>query len=213
MCILHSYCLQLALSVLYHSLQCKHSVFYVLYFPFCIEVEINAKDICVCFTSFSIVKCGQDCSRSVPLCHFANHTCAFVHHTTHLCVLCQHYMCFILLHSAMQCHYTLAPLQCFVAQCTAADTVLHWVRFTAHTLVTLFAWKLENVVQKCVSDLFKTYLCAVQFRVAMHCIVCGSAAPVSVHPPATALPRPPLLIHQILETAHRGYRRRNSQTI
>ena len=109
MCILHSYCLQLALSVLYHSLQCKHSVFYVLYFPFCIEVEINAKDICVCFTSFSIVKCGQDCSRSVPPCHRADRTCAFVHRTTHLCVLCQHYMCFILLHSAMQCHYTLAP--------------------------------------------------------------------------------------------------------
>ena len=62
-----------------------------------------------------------------------------------------------------------------------------------HTLLSLslLGWsKLENVVQKCVSDLFKTYLCAVQFRVAMHCIVCGSAA-VSVHPPATALPRPP----------------------
>ena len=144
----------------------------------------------MCQMFFSIVRCGQDCSRSVPLCKRANHTCAFVHHTTHLCVLCQHYLCAVSF-SIVQCtattHYF---LQFCVAQCTAADTVLQWVRCTAHTFVTLFAWKLENVVQKCVSDLFKTYLCAVQFRVAMHCIVCGSAA-VSVHPPATALPRPP----------------------
>ena len=141
MCILHSYCLQLALSVLYHSLQCKHSVFYVLYFPFCIEVEINAKDICVCFTSFSIVKCGQDCSRSVPPCHRADRTCAFVHRTApHISVSCANTIC-ALSFSIVQCSATTHwLLQCFVAQCTTADTVLHWLRFTAHTLVTLFTW-------------------------------------------------------------------------
>lgn len=142
-----------------------------------------------------------------------SHVCICAPHLTSLCLVPALFMCCILLHSAMHCHYTLvSPVLCCSMQCCRHSIASAEIYSSQFSLSLLGLSKLENVVQKCVSDLFKTYLCAVQLRVAMHCIVCGSAA-VSVHPPATALPRPPLLIHQILETAHRGYRRRNSQTI
>ena len=95
--------------------------------------------VCVCVATISIVKCGQDCSRSEPLYNCANRTCAFVQiagvhlYTTHFYVLCQRYLCAVSFSIVQSPATTAVVSPCFVF------CPMHWSRHSiAHTCN--FSW-------------------------------------------------------------------------
>ena len=115
--------------------------------------------------------------------------CAFAHHTfTFLCLVPR--VCCILLHCAV--HYSSGFVHlCQTLFCVAKCTVVSMGEIHC-TLVTVsfglqntaewtgaYLLKKKNVDQKGVSDPIIVHV--VQFRVEMHCIVCGSSAHDTTH--------------------------------